>query len=306
MKFRYVLFVLAFLLLALNPAQATKISKADLEATHILMGKVENVDSFFGVNERGDQIILSHVRVKALKWIKGDHASFVEFVVEGGSVGDLALKVSDIPEFEKGQRLRLLLKRENGEFKYEDSEIEEPVRFKPAKAAAGCCKTYAAWPDKHVGYLVNTAGADVPTLAARADILAGAAAWNETVNVLECTGNSNKIGAAYDGENVVSFNPVSSGSAIAVTYLWYNKRTRTMVEFDMYFFEKAWNFKSLTAGDSCTQGFYYQTIATHEFGHAVGIDHNRCADSMMYPYAGYCNTNTPTAADRACLAALYQ
>src|SRR5512144_209122 len=58
MKFRYVLFVLAFLLLALNPAQATKISKADLEATHILMGKVENVDSFFGVNERGDQIIL--------------------------------------------------------------------------------------------------------------------------------------------------------------------------------------------------------------------------------------------------------
>ena len=66
-----------------------------------------------------------------------------------------------------------------------------------------------------------------------------------------------------------------------------------------------WPFFSRNGGESCSGGFFYQTIATHEFGHAVGIDHNRCADSIMYPYASYCETNTLTAADLACLAKLY-
>ena len=303
MKLRYGLLALAFLLLTSFPAQATKVNKADLEATHILMGKVESVESFYGVNERGDQIILSHVKVKALKWIKGDHSSAVDFLVEGGSVGDMALKVSDIPEFEKGQRLRLLLKKENGEFKYEDSEIEETTRFKPAKAAAGCCKTYAAWPQLPVNYLVNTANADCPPLP---DLDAAATAWNRTVDVLHDAGSTGKAVAAYDGENVIFFNKTSSGGAIAVTYLWYNKRARVMLEFDMYFFESAWQFYSLTRGDDCLDGFYYKTIATHELGHAVGIDHNRCVDSIMYPYASYCGINGLTPADKACLTALYQ
>ncbi len=306
MKPRYGILVLVLLLLASFPAQASKANKADLEATHILLGKVDAVQSFFGVNERGDQIILSRVRVKALKWIKGDPSGFVEFMVEGGSVGDLALKVSDVPEFEKGQQLRLLLKKVNGEFNYEESDIEEPVRIKPLKPAAGCCKTYAAWPNPPVNYKVNTSNADVPAQNALADIQAGTAAWNGTVSVLNYAGSTLKATAAYDGENVVFFNNVSSGSAIAVTYLWYNKRTQVMLEFDMYFFETAWHFFSRTRGDTCSGGFYYQTIATHEFGHAVGIDHNRCTDSIMYPYASYCGTNTVTTADLACLAKLYQ
>ncbi len=306
MKPRYGILVLALLLLGSFPAQASKVNRADLEATHILLGKVDAVESFFGVNERGDQIILSRVRVKALKWIKGDPSGFVDFVVEGGSVGDLALKVSDVPEFEKGQRLRLLLKKANGEFKYEESEIEEPARLKTVKPAAGCCKTYAAWATPPVNYRVNTSNADVPAQNALADIQAGTEAWNTTVSVLNYAGTTPKATAAYDGENIVFFNNVSSGSAIAVTYLWYNKRTQVMLEFDMYFFEKAWDFFSRTRGDICSGGFYYQTIATHEFGHAVGIDHNRCTDSIMYPYASYCGTNTVTAADLACLTKLYQ
>lgn len=306
MKPRYGILVLALLLLASFPAQASKVDRANLEATHILLGKVDAVESFFGVNERGDQIILSRVRVKALKWIKGDPSASVEFMVEGGSVGDIALKVSDVPVFEKGQQLRLLLRKANGEFKYEESEIEEPARFKPVKPVAGCCKTYAAWPNPPVNYTVNTGGADVPAQDALADIQAGAAAWNGTVSVLRYDGSTSKATAAYDGENAVFFSDVSSGGAIAVTYLWYNKRMQVMLEFDMYFFEKAWDFFSLTRGtNSCSGGFYYQTIATHEFGHAVGIDHNRCTDSIMYPYASYCGTNTVTAADLACLTKLY-
>ena len=83
MKARHVLLVLVLLLLASFPGQAAKVNRADLEATHILLGKVDAVESFFGVNERGDQIILSRVRVKASKWIKGDPSGVVEFIVEG-------------------------------------------------------------------------------------------------------------------------------------------------------------------------------------------------------------------------------
>jgi hypothetical protein len=306
MKPRHVILVLALILLVSFPAQATKVNRADLEATHILLGKVDDVQSFFGANERGDQIILSRVKVKALKWIKGDPSGSVEFTVEGGSVGELSLKVSDVPEFERGQRLRLLLKKVNGEFKFEESEIEEPVRVKPAKPAAMCCKTYAAWPNPPVDYNVNTSGADVSSQDALADIQAGTAAWNTTVSVLSYAGSTNKATAAYDGENTVFFADASSGGAIAVTYLWYYKRTQVMLEFDMYFFEAAWRFFSLTRGNDCSGGFYYQTIATHEFGHAVGIDHNRCTSSIMYPYASYCGTNTVTDADLACLTKLYQ
>src|SRR5512143_2552424 len=255
MKIRYGVLILVILLLASNPAQATKISKADLEATHILMGKIDRIESFFGVNERGDQIILSHVRVKALKWIKGDRSSSVEFIVEGGTVGDLSLRVSDIPEFENGQILRLLLKKENGELKYQDSEIQEPVRVKPARPAAGCCRTYASWQSHPASYLVNVRGADVDPLA---DIQAAAGAWNAVHNVLTYGGSSTKSAVGYDGDNVIFFNPVSSGGAIAVTYLWYTKRTGEMLEFDMYFFEDAWHFSSLRKGESCDQGFYYQ------------------------------------------------
>jgi predicted Zn-dependent protease len=308
MKLRYGVLFLALVLLAAFPTQAVKVNKADLEATHILLGKVDNVESFFGVNERGDQIILSRVKVKALKWIKGDRSDYVDFIVEGGSVGDLALGVSDIPEFEKGQKMRLLLKRMNGEFKYEDSEIEVSARAKPAKPTVQCCKTYAAWPTTPVQYYVNTDNVHIASEKALADIEAGASAWTTASGkaVLSCAGSTTISTVAKDNTNAVFFSNTSSGSAIAVTYYWYQKRTRVMLEFDMYFFEAAWDFHSLTAGDSCYEGFYYETIATHEFGHAIGIDHNRCTDSIMYPYASYCETNTVTADDLACLGKLYQ
>jgi hypothetical protein len=247
---------------------------------------------------------LSRITVKALKWVKGDPSRVVEFVVEGGAIGDLALRVSDIPEFEKGQRMRLLLKKLDGEFRFQEGEIDESAQakpVKPVKPAATCCKTYAAWPNPHVAYKVNIAGADGDENNALKDIQAGAAAWG---GVLFYDGSSSQSGAEYNGENTVSFYGGASGSAIAVTYLWYNKRTKTMLEFDMYFFE-VWPFFSLSGSEPCSGGFYYQTIATHEFGHAVGIDHNRCAESIMYPYASYCGTNTLTADDVACLAKLY-
>lgn len=101
-KRHYALFLLLLLAFAF-PLQSTKVNKADLDAGYILVGRVDEAEGFFGVNDRGDQLIFSRVRVKVERWIKGRDGNSIEFIVEGGSVGDLALKVSEYPEFSRGR-----------------------------------------------------------------------------------------------------------------------------------------------------------------------------------------------------------
>jgi len=294
-------------------AQAATVDKFAEKATHKLIGKVKKVESYYGSNTWGDNLIFSRVSVKVEKKLKGEMFDNVEFTVEGGTVGDMTLNVSECPLFSEGEVFLFYLKKTDGKFEYlysqepgETIDAVRPGKSSPAKIPLLCCNTFAKWPNANVYYYINPNTSDVSPDCAINDIISGAAAWNDCSGInLSYSGKTpTHVISSTDG-NVIFFRPDSSGNTIAVTYTWYARKGGQIIAFDMVFYDGAWKFFSETCPTNCSIGFYIQTIATHELGHAIGLDHNKCGSSMMYPYASYCTINGLSADDVACARNLY-
>ena len=71
-----------------------------------------------------------------------------------------------------------------------------------------------------------------------------------------------------DGKNTLVWGNYPTSGVIAVTILWYNRATKTILEFDIVF------DTDYTWGDAAAQGnmMDLQNIATHELGHGAGLD----------------------------------
>lgn len=83
-------------------------------------------------------------------------------------------------------------------------------------------------------------------------------------NYLGTTDLNTPANPDMDGENTVSFEPLNSAypHAIAITFYWYYRGSKTLVEADTVFnSDLSWS----VSGDS--QSYDLQNIATHEFGH---------------------------------------
>lgn len=155
-----------------------------------------------------------------------------------------------------------------------------------------------------LAYQVNPAvprGLD--SAAALAAIQAAAASWdNSTTATLFSYGGTTSMKAGkLDGVNAVSFGGAPGGS-IAVAYMWFTDSTRTVLrEADMSLANGfRWSANgTLTedpnlATDDClgeTDRMDVRDIATHEFGHWVGVKHtptdNAYNHRTMYPFASY-------------------
>jgi len=314
MKKGMIALLAALLLFSSFAGYAERIDKKAADASHVFIGKVKKVDCTFETNRWGDFLIVSRVSVKVDKALKGTLGSSVDLQVEGGTVGDLTLVVSEIPLFEAGQSKTFYLKKSGTSFEYLDSEdAEELAASNAAKAPKGkatCCKTFAAWANPVVPFAINPTNGDMSLACAETEILAGAAAWNNVCGVkLTYAGPNTNPGLDVinpNDQNRIFFRNTASGNTIAVTYLWYSQKK--MIAFDMIFYDGGWKFfsrqpSSCTAG--CSNGFLLQVIAAHELGHAIGIDHNTCASSIMYPYANYCATNGQSSDDISCARGLY-
>lgn len=91
--------------------------------------------------------------------------------------------------------------------------------------------------------------------------------------------------ASPDGKNEVMFEDLGVTSTVAYTIVWGifrgNPKNRELVEWDVVFNS---NYDWSLSGEDNKMD--YQNVATHEFGHALGLGHpdDGCVDETMYRF----------------------
>lgn len=87
-------------------------------AERAVVGVVIDVEAVWQDNEFGDQLIVSHATVRIEETLKGPRGQdTLTLEIEGGTIGEVTLGVSDIEPVERGERGVFLLTRgASGEF----------------------------------------------------------------------------------------------------------------------------------------------------------------------------------------------
>jgi hypothetical protein len=73
-------------------------------AEQVVVGHVSTVTTLWRINDFGDRLITSVVHVIVEETLKGASQQSVDVEVEGGTIGDLTLRVSDLDTFAPGDR----------------------------------------------------------------------------------------------------------------------------------------------------------------------------------------------------------
>ena len=73
-------------------------------AGRVVVARIATVFAQFETNRFGDQLIVSHAVLDVLETLKGNPAATLNVAVEGGTVGDLTLSVSDLPSLQPDER----------------------------------------------------------------------------------------------------------------------------------------------------------------------------------------------------------
>ena len=155
----------------------------------------------------------------------------------------------------------------------------------PAVDAYG---TYGKWGTLSVSFYVNPVNLDVSESAATSALQAAMNGWNTqsgTAFRYSYAGRVNDTTTGYDNKNVILFRNESSGSTIASTYSWSSNGV--LVDSDIVFWDGG--FKFFAGSSGCTGGAYIEDIASHELGHALGLQHSSLTDATMYASYSSCS-----------------
>ena len=110
---------------------------------------------------------------------------------------------------------------------------------------------------------------------ATAAILSAVLAWDSATakDLLNCAGPTTENWYKKDGQNTVSWVPFLPRDYIAITSIWYDPETNIIEEFDIVFNAlHKWGVDPVKEDQDKIKAFDIQNIATHEFGHAIGLD----------------------------------
>jgi hypothetical protein len=66
-------------------------------AQRIVVGTIERTESLWQTNRFGDELIVTRALADVEETLRGDAQQAIEIEVEGGTIGELTLKVSDVP-----------------------------------------------------------------------------------------------------------------------------------------------------------------------------------------------------------------
>ena len=126
-------------------------------------------------------------------------------------------------------------------------------------------------------------------------------AINNKVNIQ--AGNATTVNKAqFDGQNIITWGR-ASGTALAVTYIWYNNQG-VATEIDTIMNNKFtwyWSNPNTWGNQLCAYSGVYdaQNILTHELGHTFGLDDHytsEYANNTMYGYGAKTETKKDTLA----------
>ncbi len=90
-------------------------------------------------------------------------------------------------------------------------------------------------------------------------------------------------------KNAITFGDYPTTGVIAVTTVWYNPATKSIVEFDIEF-DTDWTWGDATINPTVMD---LQNIAVHELGHGLGLAdvyESACSIVTMYGYSDYGET----------------
>ena len=145
------------------------------------------------------------------------------------------------------------------------------------------------WASSSVPFYVNPSNNDVTPDAAIAALDKAATTWAAQSGAsvrLFLAGTTSGSTLQNNGKNEVFFRNESAGTTGASTYYYYSGGTIT--DADIKFYDGGIKFYTGTTG--CTGGFYIEDIATHEFGHVLGLGHSPISTATMYPSINGCTT----------------
>ncbi len=169
---------------------------------------------------------------------------------------------------------------------------------KPARPDA-CYKLMGVkWSALPVAYVINPTN---PSGLSEAFVISAVSTSAEVWDVAtskELFNNAYAVdyGAHYGVQNYVNaivFGDYADNNVIAVTSVWFSRRSKQIVEFDMLFNVKyVWG--DATVNSSVMD---LQNIATHELGHSVGLSDlytSSCSAVTMYGYSSNGETSKRT------------
>lgn len=141
-------------------------------------------------------------------------------------------------------------------------------------------------------YLNNSNGPSCCLTSSQQDsqITSGINAWG----IASKGGTTTKSGAKKDGVNAISWGRLG-GTTLGVTNYVSTDTSQSQVcsgnliyrfvEVDVRFNNQfTWQTSS-----TCTNGYDLAGVATHEFGHAVGLGHTNVNGATMYPSVASCD-----------------